>query len=111
MRLPCYYILRLQNTPKALTHLNISHTAKTLCLKLENTRSLWNILIEPAKLHNITKLLKRSRRENTANEPHETGNIEDEQQTEQEAIVEQLEESPYRVVTEASSTSVLNPQP
>ena len=61
--------------------------------------------------HNITKLLKRLRSENTANEAHEIENTQDEQQTEQEAILEQLQEDHSTVVTEGSSRSALNPQP
>ena len=49
--------------------------------------------------HNITKLFKRSRSENTANETHETECIQDEQQTEQEVMVEQLEGNHFTVVT------------
>ena len=58
----------------------------------------------------ITQLFKRSRSENAANETHEIENIQDEQQTEQEAIVEKLTEDHSTVVTEASSSSALNPQ-
>ena len=60
--------------------------------------------------HNITKLFKRSLRENAANKTHEIENIQNEQQVEQEAIVEQLEEDHSTVVTEASRSSALNPQ-
>ena len=45
--------------------------------------------------HNITKLLKRTRKENTANKTHEIENNQDGQQIEQEVIVEQLEEDYY----------------
>ena len=60
--------------------------------------------------HNITKLFKRLRSENTANEAHEIENAQDEQQTEQEAILEQLQEDHSTVVTEGSGRSALNPQ-
>ena len=60
--------------------------------------------------HNITKLFKRSRSENTAHETHEIENFQDELQTEQEDIVEQLKEDHPMVVIEASSSSALNPQ-
>ena len=45
--------------------------------------------------HNITKLLKRTRKENTANKTHEIENNQDGQQIEQEVIVEQLEGDYY----------------
>ena len=61
--------------------------------------------------HNIIELFKRSRKENTANKTHEIENIQDEQQTEEEAIVEQLQEDHSTIVREASSSSGLNPQP
>ena len=61
--------------------------------------------------HNIRKLFKRPRSENNANETHEIENIQDEQQREQEAIVEQLEEDHSTVVTEAPSSSSINPRP
>ena len=48
--------------------------------------------------------------ENKAIETPEIENIQHEQQTEQEAIVEQLEEDHSPVVTEGSSSSALNPQ-
>ena len=60
--------------------------------------------------HNITKLFKRTRRENAANKTHEIENIQNEQQVEQEGIVEQLEEDHSTVVTEASRSSALNLQ-
>ena len=61
--------------------------------------------------YNITKLFKRSRSKNKAIETPEIENIQHEQQTEQEAIVEQLEEDHSTVVTGGSNSSALNPQP
>ena len=51
-------ILLYSKAPKYLASsetTNTSHTAKVLCLELENTKSLWKILIESEK---ITKILK-----------------------------------------------------
>ena len=79
-----------------------SHNSKCYAKSLKRNK---------AEAHNITKLFKRSRSENTANETHEIENIQGDQKTEQKAIVEQLEEDNSTVVTEASRNSVSNPQP
>ena len=60
--------------------------------------------------YNITKLFKRSKRENTAHKTHEIENFQDELQTAQKDIVEKLKEDHPIIVTEASSSSALNPQ-
>ena len=55
MGLSFYYSPRSQNILHAVTYLNTSYTAKIWSMELENTKSLWKILIESEK---ITKILE-----------------------------------------------------
>ena len=73
----CFFVVFIQEIMAG------SHNSKYYAKSLRRSK---------VKSHNITKLFKKSRSENISSETHEIENIQDEPQTEQEAIVEQLEE-------------------